>query len=302
MAGSVTAAADSVRRLISDNAAMTLLRADLLPVSAAILGTILDNPPVTMDVAEFLERADDGLDQLRDIGVDAPQAAQAYLTTWIGQGLIARQPGQGRMETVRLSPAALDAMDFLRRLEHPQSTVTSSRLATVTGLLRRLARSTDPSQEARLADLRSRRDALDAEIARVEAGHIDVLDDTAARQDLAEILRLAGQIPADFTKVSTDLERLNHDLRQQIIVSTGSRGDVWTRSSPESTSSTTPRPGAPSPPSTSCSPISRPPRPSTSRSTRSSTGPGPTASPSTTASSCAGCSASSRTTRRRCAG
>lgn len=154
MAGSVTAVAHSARRLISDNAAMTLLRADLLPVSAAILGTILDNPPVTMDVAEFLKRDDDGLDQLRDIGVDAPQAAQSYLTTWIGQGLVARQPDRGRMETVRLSPAALDAMGSLRRLEHPQSTVTSSRLATVTGLLRRLARSTDPSQEARLADLR----------------------------------------------------------------------------------------------------------------------------------------------------
>ncbi len=226
MAGSVTPAAESVRRLIADSPAITLLRADLLPVSAAILGTILDDPPVTMDVAEFLERADDALDQLRDMGVDAPQAAQAYLNTWIGQGLVARQTGQGRLETVRLSPAALDAMDFLRRLEHPQSTVTSSRLATVTGLLRGLARSTDPSREARLADLRSQRDAIDAEIARVEAGHVDILDDAAARERLAEVLRLAGQIPADFAKVSTDLERLNRDLRQQIITSTGSRGEV----------------------------------------------------------------------------
>lgn len=226
MTGSVAAATQGLRRLVADSPAMTLLRADLLPVTAAVLGTILDNPPVTMDVAEFLERADDALDQLRDMGVDAPQTAQAYLTGWIGQGLLVRQSGQARLETVRLSSSALDALDFLRRLENPQSTVTSSRLATVTTLLERLARAANPSREDRIADLKAQRDAIDAEIARAEDGRFTVLDDDTARERLAEIVRLAGQIPADFTKVSADLELLNHDLRQQIISSTGTRGDV----------------------------------------------------------------------------
>lgn len=228
MAGSVTAAAESLHRLAASNPAISLLRADLLPVSASILGTLLDDPPVTMDVAEFLERCEDGLDQLRDLGVDAPQTAQEYMLAWIRQGLVVRSPGRGRsQETVRLSSAALDAMDFLRRLEHPQSTVTSSRLATVTGLLRDLARATDPSKESRLADLRSRRDALDAEIAEVEATDSPaVLDDQTARENLDEVLRLAGQIPADFAKVSAALEQLNHDLRTQIVAATGARGDV----------------------------------------------------------------------------
>ncbi|MDN6021396.1 MAG: DUF3375 domain-containing protein, partial [Acidipropionibacterium jensenii] len=161
----MAAATQGLRRLVADSPAMSLLRADLLPVTAAVLGTILDNPPVTMDVAEFLERADDALDQLRDMGVDAPQTAQAYLTGWIGQGLLVRQSGQARLETVRLSSSALDALDFLRRLENPQSTVTSSRLATVTTLLERLARAANPSREDRIADLKAPRDAIDAEIA-----------------------------------------------------------------------------------------------------------------------------------------
>ncbi|AXE37738.1 DUF3375 domain-containing protein [Acidipropionibacterium virtanenii] len=226
MAGSPSARAEALRRLVADSPALALLRADLLPVSAAVLGTILDEPPVTMDTSEFLERAEDALDQIRDLGVDAPQGGQEYLIGWIHQGLVVRSPGPGRTETVRLSPAALDAMDFLRRLEHPQSTVTSSRLATVTGLLRSLARDTDPSRRTRLADLHARRDAIDAEIAAVEAGRISVLDDVTAAERLAEVLRLAGQIPADFTKISADLERLNHDLRTQIVSGSGSRGDV----------------------------------------------------------------------------
>lgn len=227
MAGSPTARAEALRRLVADDPAMALLRGDMMPVSAAVLSTILDEPPVTMDVSEFLERADDSLDQIRDLGVDAPRTAQEYLLGWIHQGLVVRSPGPGRTETVRLSPAALDAMDFLRRLEHPQSTVTSSRLATVTGLLRSLARDTDPYSRTRLADLQARRDAIDAEIARVESGQPpDVLDDAIAAERLAEVLRLAGQIPADFTKISADLERLNHDLRAQIVAGSGSRGDV----------------------------------------------------------------------------
>lgn len=227
MAGSVTAAAESLHRLAASNPAISLLRADLMPVSASILGTLLDDPPVTMDVAEFLERCEDGLDQLRDLGVDAPQTAQEYMLAWIRQGLVVRSAGRGRsQETVRLSSAALDAMDFLRRLEHPQSTVTSSRLATVTGLLRDLARNTDSSRASRLADLQARRQALDDEIARVEAGRVDVLDDETARENLDEVLRLAGQIPADFAKVSAALEQLNHDLRTQIVAATGARGDV----------------------------------------------------------------------------
>lgn len=47
-----------------------------------------------------------------------------------------------------------------------------------------------------------------------------------ARERLAEILRLAGEIPGDFARVSADLESLNRGLRERIIDQSGSRGDV----------------------------------------------------------------------------
>ncbi len=53
-----------------------------------------------------------------------------------------------------------------------------------------------------------------------------MLDDLLARERLAEILRLAGEVPGDFAKVADDLESLNGSLREQIINNDGSRGGV----------------------------------------------------------------------------
>lgn len=218
--------AASLRRMRESDAGLALLRADLFPVLAAVLSEHLGGTQRVRPAVEFLELLATDLDLLRDAGFDLPRAAQEYLTEWVRQGILVRRAGEAREETVELSPAAQVAVRFAAGLESQRSAVTSSRLANVSDLLARLARETDPEQSTRLAALRDERDALDAEIAAVEQGRFTPLAEEAAREQLAEILRLAAEIPGDFAQVSDDLERLNHGLRERIINQRGTRGDV----------------------------------------------------------------------------
>lgn len=223
MAG-VAARALAARRAV--DGPLRLLRADLLPVVVAVLGHRFEAARV-LGYAEFIEQVSDDLDELRDSGFTLPRSAQEYVADWIGNGYLVRRAGAAaREETVELSRSAADVVRFVADVEQARSAVTSSRLSNVTGLLDVLARESDPDAATRIQGLREERDRIDEEIARIEAGDYHPLDDRTARERLAEILRLAGEVPGDFAKVADDLESLNGDLREQIINNDGSRGGV----------------------------------------------------------------------------
>lgn len=210
------------------SAGLTLLRAELMPVLVAVLSRAFVDQR-TIPYAEFIALVTDDLDELRDAGFVLPQGAQQYVAGWIRDGILIRRPTESREETVELSRSAADALRFVAAVEQPRSAVTSSRLSNVADLLSALARDSDPVPTSRLEALRAQRDALDAEIARVESGEFEPLSDAAAHERLREIMRLAQEVPGDFAKVADDLDHLNQSLREQIINHEGSRGGVLDR-------------------------------------------------------------------------
>ncbi len=224
--GAVVATAWAYSRLREDVAGAQLLRAELMPTAAAILGAHLAGQRRVLPTAEFIEAAGADLDALRDTGLPLARSIQEYLTEWVRAGYLIRRVGAGREETLELSASTMAAIRFLDELAEPRSAVTSSRLSNVSALLNRLAHDTDPDAASRLAALQSQRDAIDAEMARVAAGHFEPVRDSAAHELFGEILALAVQIPGDFATVSARLEELNRNLREQIINRTGTRGDV----------------------------------------------------------------------------
>lgn len=208
-----------------ETAGLKLLRADLMPVLVAILGSRFAERR-TIAHPEFVLMVADDLDALRGVGFDLPRAAQEYVSDWVRDGYLVRRPTAAREETVEVSRSAADAVRFVLEVDQPQSTVTSSRLSNVTGLLGDLARDSDPSPAGHLEALKARRAELDEEIRRAEAGEYVPLADGAARERLQEILRLAGEVPGDFAQVADDLERLNRELREQIVSHDGARSGV----------------------------------------------------------------------------
>lgn len=221
--GAAGAAYDAQRA--AQSAGLKLLRADLMPVMVAVFSAHLSEPR-TRPAAEFIALVADDLAELRAVGFPLARSASDYVSEWVRDGILIRRPTQSREETVELSASAADAVRFVLAIDQPRSAVNSSRLHNVTELLTGLARDTDPDQARRLAALIAQRDELDAQIERVTAGDSEPLNEVIANERLREVLRLAGEVPADFAKVAEDLEQLNHSLREQIINHDGPRGGV----------------------------------------------------------------------------
>lgn len=223
MAG-VLGGASSARR-VRDAPGLRLLRADLMPVLVSVLAARFAERRV-VSYSELVTLVAEDLDELRDAGFTLPRTAQEYLHDWVRDGILIRRATATREETVELSQSASDAVRFVQAIERPQSTVTSSRLANLADLLGALARDSDPDPESRIDALRAQRDAIQTEMDRLEIGEGEPLDPRSARERLGEILTLAADVPGDFAKVAEDLERLNQNLREQIVEQGGPRGNV----------------------------------------------------------------------------
>ncbi|NQX28317.1 DUF3375 domain-containing protein [Microbacteriaceae bacterium VKM Ac-2854] len=217
----------ALRRLRDDSAAWSLLRAENAPIAAAILDRHLGAEQRRLPVPELIDRVDAELDLLRDHGFELPRTAQAYCADWRALGILVRRPSETtRSETFELSPDALTAIRFLTQLATPQQSVTESRLATIAERLAALARETDPDSSSRLAQLQAQRDRIDAEIAAVQGGTIDVLSDAQAAERARDVLALAESIPTDFARVRVEIERINRELRERIVDSEEAQSHV----------------------------------------------------------------------------
>jgi hypothetical protein len=222
----VAARAVTLLRLQESDSGLQLLRKETLPAVASVLNEHLGGQQRVRTAAEFLELLEDDLSALRDHGFDLPRSAQEYLADWVSARLIIRRPGEGREETVELSPSALAAIRFVADVETPRSSVTSSRLSNVADLLSRLARDTNPDPTAYVEALWREKGRIERAIAEVDAGIYEPIGDSEAVERLAEIIHLANEVPGDFARVSEDIERLNKNLREQIIQQAGTRGDI----------------------------------------------------------------------------
>ncbi|MEN9316032.1 MAG: hypothetical protein RIS35_2425, partial [Pseudomonadota bacterium] len=65
---------------------------------------------------------------------------------------------------------------------------------------------------------------LDAEIARVEAGDLPLLDDTAVRDRFQQFQQLARELLADFREVEHNFRQLDRRVREKIALWEGSKG------------------------------------------------------------------------------
>ncbi|MEE2061453.1 DUF3375 domain-containing protein [Rhodococcus artemisiae] len=222
-----TADLHRLNRLQREHAAWALLRADNAALVLSLLGAYFDHGTRRLPAPELFALLDADLQSIRDEGFDVPRTGQAYCADWVRAGyLLRRADTESREETLEPSESTFAALAFVAGLTSATSSVTESRLTTLAGQLRDLARDSDPRSETRLAALRAERDALDREIAAVESGDFSVLDETRAVERIREILALAGEIPGDFARVRAELEALNRELRARILDDDGDRGDT----------------------------------------------------------------------------
>ena len=210
--------------------AWRLLASPHAPLVASFLHRAFVVPNVrVMSEADLAERLADELYALREqLGADAyPKPAGDYLNDWCApdKGWLRKfyKPGTDEAQ-FDLTPACEKAIAWLEQLAERPFVGTESRLLTLFALLEQIGAGTETDPQKRLAELRKKREALDAEIARVQAGDLPLLDDTAVKDRFLQFQQLARALLADFREVEHNFRQLDRKVREKIALWEGSKG------------------------------------------------------------------------------
>lgn len=210
--------------------AWRLLASPHAPLVASFLHRVFVAPNVRgMSEADLAEALEDELYSLNEqLGPEAyPKGAQDYLNDWAApdKGWLRKfyKPGTDEAQ-FDLTPATEKAIAWLLSLTERPFVGTESRLLTLFALLEQISAGTEPDPIKRVADLRQKRDELDAEIARVLAGDVPLLDDTAVKDRFQQFQQLARELLADFREVEHNFRLLDRKVREKIALWEGAKG------------------------------------------------------------------------------
>ncbi len=222
---------DELQRLRERHPAWRLLRASNAALILGFLGRVfVDENVRTMPGSQLVALLDDELYGANEGLAEPayPRPAKEYLEEWASEaGWLRKFYPAGEDEPYfDATPALEQAVSFVQSLSERAFVGTESRLSTIVDLLRQLAFGAERDPQARLTELRRRRAHLDAEIARAEAGELEVLDDRAIRERYQQVGDTARQLLSDFRLVEANFRRLDRSMREQIAGWSGSKGEL----------------------------------------------------------------------------
>lgn len=212
--------------------AWRLLRSDHAPLMASFLhrAFVVPNRRV-IAAADLAEALEDELYALREsLGTGAfPKPALDYLNDWAApeKGWLRKFYRQGTDEPqFDLTPATEKAIAWLGTLTERSFVGTESRLLTLFALLKQISEGSEADPARRIAELHKRRDEIDSEIARIAAGDVPMLDDTALKDRFQQFMQLARELLTDFREVEHNFRMLDRRVRERIALWEGSKGEL----------------------------------------------------------------------------
>ncbi|MBK7766685.1 MAG: DUF3375 domain-containing protein [Sulfuritalea sp.] len=216
--------------LRQNHPAWRLLRSDHAPLVASFLQRVFIAPNVrVMAQADLAEMLEDELFALRErLGAEAfPKAAIDYLNDWAAteKGWLRKFYAHGSDEAhFDLTPATEKAIAWLGTLTERSFVGTESRLLTLFELLKQMSEGSETDPQVRVAELQKHRDEIDAEMARVLAGDMPLLNDTALKDRFQQFMQGARELLTDFREVEHNFRGLDRRVRERIALWEGSKG------------------------------------------------------------------------------
>ena len=223
---------DALEALRTHHPAWRLLRSDHAPLAISFLHRVFVVPNArVIAAADLAETLEDELYVLRERWGEErfPRPALDYLNDWAGpdKGWLRKFYRSGTDEPqFDLTPAAEKAITWLGQLSERSFVGTESRLLTLFELLRQMSEGSESDPARRIAELRRRREEIDAEIAQVQAGHVPLLDDTALKDRFQQFTQLARELLADFREVEHNFRHLDRRVRERIALWEGPKGTL----------------------------------------------------------------------------
>ena len=221
---------DTLEALRRQHPAWRLLAAESAALVASFLHRVFVVPNRrVMAQADLAEALDDTLYALREQrGANLyPKPAQEYLNDWAANDkawLRKFYPPGSDEPHFDLTPATERALAWLATLSERSFVGTESRLLTLFELLRQMSQGSETDPQVRVRELQRKRDEIDAEIARVLAGDMPLLGDTALKERFTQFATLARELLADFREVEHNFRGLDRRVRERITLWDGSKG------------------------------------------------------------------------------
>jgi hypothetical protein len=223
---------DEISWLRGNSPAWRLLRAENAPLVLSFLDQVFVAENMrSIPATELANRLDDELYSLNErLGEHAfPKPAKAYLDDWAAPeaGWLRKYYPEGSDEPhFDVTPAVEKALTWVRGLQARSFVGTESRLNTVFLLLRQMVFGAETDPDERLGELRRRRQELDDEIARVQAGELNVLEASALRDRYQQFSAMARELLSDFREVEENFRKLDRNLREKIATWHGAKGEL----------------------------------------------------------------------------
>ena len=218
--------------LKQNHPAWRLLRSDHAPLVASFLHNVFVRQNVRrISQSDIVEILDDQLFELRNCSEEDafPRSALEYLNDWSGndKGWLRKfYPPDSDEPHFDLTPSTEKALQWLAMLRERTFVGTESRVRTLIELLRQIAEGTESDPEVRVAELHKRREAIDAEVARILSGHVPLLDDAAIKDRFQQFTQLARELLSDFREVEQNFRSLDRQVREKIALWEGSKGTL----------------------------------------------------------------------------
>jgi hypothetical protein len=148
------------------------------------------------------------------------------LAEWTKNGWLRKYYPPGEDEAYFDATAALEkAVAWVRDLPARSFIGTESRLNTIVALLRQMAFGAQTDPQTRIDELRRDRDAIDAQIARLLTGEVEMLSPLALLDRYQQVESTAVELLRDFREVEANLRELDVRLRRQVATAEGGKGE-----------------------------------------------------------------------------
>lgn len=212
--------------------AWRLLAADHAPMIASFLYRSFIAPNVrTCARQELITQLDDHLFHLHEMAGESlyPKPAAAYLDDWASddRGWLRKYYPEGEDQPhYDLTSPAEGAIEWLQGLGQRSFIGTESRLMTVFGLLKQIVDGTELNPRARVAELQKRKADIDAEIARIREGRVELMEPGQVRERFLQMASTARELLSDFRALDQNFRTLDRGVREQIATWDGGKGEL----------------------------------------------------------------------------
>ncbi|MGN7947754.1 DUF3375 domain-containing protein [Microbacterium sp. 22215] len=217
MTGSRAEAAYSRAVAAFSTPTLDLLHGRFAPFVVAALTILFTADRASVPIADAHAELAKVMDELRATGDEDDRripsgSGRDVCRNWVRLGWLVQQIDD-EVEVYRLSAHAVEALEISGRTGGGRTRVSNSRVRTLLDAVEHLSDSAEADPVRRLARLHAERDLLDAEISRVEeSGRADPLDDDELLEEAENVLHLARELPADFTRVAESLKAMQRDV------------------------------------------------------------------------------------------